>query len=292
MNTVGVVGTLLGEEPNLYFLEIFAGVIQAATAAGQTTTVFTLNDWHEAEHRVPLLCDGRIDGLIMLAPMLTTTADAWLPAHTPIVSIHANCELAGVVNLETDDEAGACRMVAHLLQLGHRRILHIGGPVGSVGAERRVEGYLRAHAEAGVRCRVDDVVRTAFSYEGGRRAMEDWLQGHRGEPLPHAVFGANDAIALGAVDTLRARGLQVPADLSVVGFDNTVLARTARLATVRQPLRELGERALQALVARIEGRRKGGQGEAAETAETIVLRTDIVAGLTLAAPRTTPLQID
>jgi LacI family transcriptional regulator len=288
MNTVGIVATLLGHEPNLYFLEIFTGVIQAATAAGQTTTVFTLNDWREAEQRIPAFCDGRIDGLIILGPMLQEDASAWMPTHTPLVSIHANCALPGIVNLESSDELGALQMVQHLLKLGHRRILHVGGPLGSSGAERRVEGYLRAHAAAGVPTHPDHIVRTDFSYEGGRRAMEEWLQHQRGELLPEVVFGGNDAIALGCIDALRARGLNVPADLSVVGFDNTVLARTARLATVRQPLLELGQQAVETLVARIEARRDGRQDEASAT---IVLPTEIVPGLTLAAPRGGPVRI-
>lgn len=288
MNTVGVVATLLGREPNLYFLEIFTGAIQAATAAGQTTTVFTLNEWYEAKERIPAFCDGRIDGLIILGPMLEADAATWMPTHTPLVSIHANKALPGIPNLESSDEAGALQMVQHLLQLGHRRILHVGGPVGSTGADRRVDGYLRAHALAELAPLSEHIVRTDFSYEGGRRAMEAWLQQHRGELLPEAVFGGNDAIALGCIDTLRARGLHVPVDLSVVGFDNTVLARTARLATVRQPLLELGQRAVQTLVARIEARRSGIPDEAAET---IVLPTEIVPGLTLAAPRGVPFRI-
>lgn len=288
MNTVGVVATLLGDEPNLYFLEVFAGIIRAATAAGQTTTVFTLNEWHEAEQRIPSFCDGRIDGLIIVAPMFPNGGSAWLPSHTPLVSIHANQDLANVVNLESDDEAGAFAMVRHMLQLGHRRILHIAGPAGSRGADRRILGYRRAHGEAGVLVDEVNIVRAAFSYECGRRAMEDWLRQQRGQALPDAVFGANDAIALGAIHTLTARGLQVPGDISVVGYDNTVLARAAHLATVSQPLRELGQRAVELLVGRIEAGRRGG---APEECSLIKLPTKIVPGLTLASPRAMPVRI-
>lgn len=288
MHTIGVVATLLGEEPNLYFLEVFTGIIQAATAAGQTTTVFTLNNWHEAEQRIPTFCDGRIDGLIIVAPLLPDDASAWLPSHTPAVSIHANRDLADVVNLGSDDEVGAFNMVQHMLQLGHRRIMHVGGPVGSRGADLRIEGYRRAHREAGETVDEANIVRTDFSYEGGRRAMDDWLQRRRGEALPDAVFGANDAIALGAMDTLRARGLHVPVDVSVVGYDNTMLARAARLATVRQPLRELGLRAVEILVGRIEA---GHRGTDQEGHSAVVLPTEIVPGLTLAAPRAAPFRI-
>ena len=288
MNTLGVVATLVGDEPNQYFLEVFNGVIQGAAEAGQTTTVFTLGTWDEARERVPQFCDGRIDGLILLAPLLDADAAQWLPEHTPVVSVHANHEIAGVVNLESDEEAGAFQMVSALIALGHRRILHVGGPQGTLGADRRVEGYRRAHAAAGRVPPPDHVLRAGFGAEDGRLALEAWLRRHRGQILPSAVFGVSDAAALGCIDALLARGLRVPADVSVVGFDDTVLARTARLATVRQPLRELGRRAVEVLIARIEARR---QDTPLRGPKNIVLPTETVAGATLAAPRAASLLI-
>lgn len=288
MNTLGVAATLVGDEPNQYFLEVFNGIIHGAAEAGQTTTVFTLGSWDEARERIPLFCDGRIDGLILLAPLLDADAALWLPEHTPVVSVHANHEIAGVVNLESDEEAGAFAMVSRLIEMGHRRILHIGGPEGTVGGDRRVKGYRRAHAVAGLVPPPDHVLRAGFSAADGRQALEAWLRRHRGENLPDAVFAVSDAVALGCIDTLMARGLRVPADISVVGFDDTVLARAARLATVRQPLSELGRRAVELLIARIEARR---QDTVLRGPHNIVLPTETVPGATLAAPRASSLLI-
>jgi LacI family transcriptional regulator len=282
IKTIGVVATLGGDEPNQYFLEVFNGIIHGAAEAGQTTTVFTLRSWDEARERVPAFCDGRIDGLVLLAPLLQADAADWLPEHTPMVAVHANQGIAGVVNLESDEEAGAFAMVSHMIGLGHRRILHVGGPVGALGADRRVSGYCRAHAAAGIDPLPAHILRAGFSAPDGRHALEDWLRQHPGEPLPEAVFAVSDAVALGCIDTLLARGLRVPADVSVVGFDDTVLARAARLATVRQPLRELGRQAVQVLVARIEA---SGQDTALRDTANIVLATELVPGATLAAPR-------
>ncbi len=288
MNTVGVAATLVGDEPNQYFLEVFNGIIHGAATAGQTTTVFTLGSWDEASERIPLFCDGRIDGLILLAPLLDASAAQWLPEHTPVVSVHANHEIDGVVNLESDEEAGAFAMVGRLLEMGHRRILHVGGPEGALGADRRVQGYRRAHAVAGLVPPPEHVLRAGFSAEDGRLALEAWLRTHRGEDLPDAVFAVSDAVALGCIDTLLARGLRVPADISVVGFDDTVLARAARLATVRQPLRELGRRAVEELIARIDARR---QDAPLRGPRNIVLPTETIPGATLAAPRARSLLI-
>lgn len=289
MNTIGVATTLSRNELNQYFLEVFNGVIEAAATAGQNTTVFALPDWKDGARRIPAICDGRIDGLILLAPLLDLDAAQYLPDHTPLVSVHANSELPGVVNLESDEEAGAYAMVRHMLGLGHRRILHIGGPADSVGAVRRVEGYLRAHADARVKPLPGYVVNGEFSAESGRRALDEWIQRHRAEALPQAIFGGNDAIALGCLDTLAARGIRTPADISVVGFDDTLLARSAHLATVRQPLRELGHRAVELLVGRIEAKH---QDSVYRTPNNIVLPTEIVLGPTLSKPRAKPLVLN
>jgi DNA-binding LacI/PurR family transcriptional regulator len=281
-NAIGLVANFLGEEPNLYFLEVFSGVIQGATAAGQTTAVFTLNDWDEAPARIPALCDGRVDGLILLGPRLRDDGSAWLPQHMPLVSVQADRSVSGAVNVESDDEAGAYKMVRQLLAIGHRRILHVAGPPGFSGANLRLEGYLRAHTEAGVKPAPGHVVHAPLTLEGGREAMQEWLLHHRGRPLPEAVFGCNDAIAFGCIETLRGRGLRVPEDVSVVGYDHTLMARWVHMATVRQPLHEIGRRATEVLVQRIEAFRRG---EPYSGPFNIVLPTEIVPGATLAEPR-------
>jgi len=287
-NAIGFVTPFLGEEPNLYFLEIFSGLVHAAAAAGQTIVVFTLADWTEGPQRIPSFCDGRVDGLILLAPLLPAAEAPWLPEHTPLVSLHAQHPLAGVVNLQSDDESGAFEMVSHLLALGHRRILHLAGVPGVAGVEARVRGYLRAHAAAGVRPAAAHLVRTRLTVDGGREAMQDWLRRHRGKPLPDAVFAGNDAIAHGCMDVLRTRGLRIPADISVVGFDDILLARASRMATVRQPLHELGRRAVDVLMQCIEARRSG---QAYRGAMEIILPTEMVLGVTLGRLRETPLLV-
>lgn len=288
-NAIGFITTLMGRDPNAYFLEVFGGVIQGAMATQQTTAVFTLASWDEAPTRIPALCDGRVDGLIVLAPRLEDDGQAWLPEHTPMVSVHASGNWrVGGVNFETDDEAGAYEMVRQMFALGHRHILHVGGPAGFPSAERRVAGYLRAHADAGMTPPLDAVSRVPFTAEGGREAMRAWLQRHRGQPLPEAVFGGSDAIAIGCMEALVSHGLNIPRDISVVGFDHTLLARTLQMAAVRQPLHEMGHQAVEVLVQLIEASRRD---EAYAGPSNIVLLPETVAGRTLAEPRREPLLV-
>lgn len=280
-NTIGVVTSYWTAGTNAYFMDVFGGIIEVATAAEQTTSVFMLRNWGEAPRRIPAWGDGRVDGLIVLAPMIGNDASDWMPTHIPCVTVHSNYAVDGVVNLDSDDEAGAFDAVSRMLALGHRRILHIAGPNVLAGAERRAAGYFRAFAAAGLTPPADHVVHAQLHLAGGRNAMLEWLLRHPGAPLPEAVFCFNDAIALGCMEELKTRGLRVPEDVSVVGFDDTALAGTARMSTVRQPLHSFGQRAAEILLEQIEARQAGGRWQGPDQ---IVLPTELVLRETLAAP--------
>lgn len=252
MQTLGVVAVVDGGELNHYFSEIFSGVLTAAAQQGQNTTAFTLGGWPQASGRIRGFCDGRIDGLILLAPTFTR-AQVQLPAHLPFVSIHANSALPGVVNIESDEEEGAFKLVQHLIARGHWRIMHLAGPSGLIGAERRICGYKRALAAARIPLERSLLVSAGYTTALGREAMRGWLRKHAGAPLPHAVFCANDVVAIGCMEALAEAGWRVPQDISVAGFDDTLAARTVvpQLTSVRQPLREMGARAVEILLARL-----------------------------------------
>jgi len=283
MNTLGVAAVVDGNELNQYFLEVFNGVVEMAARHGQSTTVFTLHDWGKDTHRLPGFCDGRIDGLILIAPTMSTDALAVLPEHTPCIAVHSNVPLPRSVNLETDEERGAFEMVSHLISLGHRRIMHLSGMRGLLGAERRIRGYHRALSSA--RIRKDDslLIETGFSTECGRRAMLDWLKRSRGQPLPQAIFCANDGIAIGCLEVLAGAGYKVPNDVSVVGFDDTLAARSTvpQLTTVRQPLRAMGAKAVEIVLDRIKESRIAALDR---TPHTVVLPTELVMRASIAAP--------
>lgn len=275
MHTLGV-AAVISETGELdhYFLEVFNGVIEAAAHHNQNTTVFTLHDWERDAARVPTFCDGRVDGLILVAPINCGELAKLLPTHTPFVALHANTTLPGVLNLESDEETGAYEMVKHLIALGHRRILHLAGPQSLIGPQRRLAGYKRALTEA--KLPLDDtyVVECAFNTISGRTRMREWLDKHSGKSLPHAVFCASDGIAIGCLETLAAAGLRVPHDISVAGFDDSLAARMTmpQLTTVRQPLRAMGIRAVELLLERIKQRHEPVE---APTTGNVVFPTEL-----------------
>src|SRR5213079_705799 len=150
--------------------------------------------------------------------------------------------------------SGADQAMQHLLRLGHRRIGAITGPRSWVATEDRRRGYHAALAAAGVLPDPALEVEADFEILGGRRAAEALLD--LAEP-PTAIFAFNDNHAIGALQAARARGLRVPEDLSVVGFDDVEHATivTPRLTTVRQPLAEMGRTAVSLLMRLLEGQR-------------------------------------
>jgi len=281
-NAIGIIASHWTEDANLYFMEVFGGIIEIATVRQQTAAVFMLRGWHEAQRRIPELCDGRVDGLIFVAPCLGPDASGWMPNHMPSVSMHSENAIPGAVNLEPQEETGSFGAVSHMLAIGHRRILHIGGPAGLLGVERRLAGYRRAHAAASVELPDDHVVHSSLNADGGRDAMLGWLCRHPQGPLPDAVFCGNDAIALGCIQALAMQGLRVPEDVSVVGFDDILFARAARLTTVRQPLHAMGRRAAEVLLEQIEAKREGGPWQGPSN---IVMPTEFIQRATLTPPR-------
>ena len=259
MNTIGVAAVIGGEELNSYALEIFTGILVAAARYEQSATMFTLHDWDRDTGRLHNWCDGRIDGLIMIAPTLTPEAAKGLPTHAPFVALHSNFQLPNVINIESDEERGAYEMVRYLVAQGHRRIMHVTGDRGLIGPERRIKGYKRALAISRLPFSNSLFVPATFGDGAGRTAIRQWLKRHAGEPLPDAVFCANDSMAIGCIEALAEVGLRVPDDISVAGFDDALVARTTvpQLTTVRQPLRAMGFRAVEVLLDSI--RRQNGE---------------------------------
>lgn len=283
MNTIGVAAVIGGGELNGYAMEIFTGILGAADRASQNTTMFTLHDWDRDTARLHGWCDGRIDGLILIAPTLTKAAAKLLPSHTPFVALHSNTAMPNVVNIESDEERGAFEMVLYLIAQGHRRIMHVTGDRGLLGPERRIKGYKRALAAGRISFNPSLFVEADFGEGSGRSAMRNWMKQHVGEPMPEAVFCANDAIATACMEVFAEAGLRVPEDVSVAGIDDTLAARTTvpQLTTIRQPLRAMGSRAVEVLLSSIQAQ---NEGRDFEIGEPIVFPVEIVVRASVGIP--------
>lgn len=143
--------------------------------------------------------------------------------------------------------AGAYEATRHLLELGHRRIAYIGGPPRAGCDVVRAHGWAAAMQEAGIRVDLEAVPRLAYSFEHGLDAATLMLDRRN---APSAIFAGSDASAMGVLEAARRLGISVPDELSVVGFDDTILARSATppLTTVHQPIADIGRTSVTTLL--------------------------------------------
>ena len=164
-----------------------------------------------------------------------------LLSSIPVRVADTKCISIGATNF-----TGGITAAEHLLSLGHRRIAHAGGPHSVDCSHARLAGYSSALRQAGIQLDESLITHSAFSYDAGRQAARDLLDR---SDRPTAIFAANDEIALGIMEEARRRSIRIPQDLSVVGFDDTFLARRSapRLTTVAQPLLEMGRVATRSL---------------------------------------------
>ena len=174
-----------------------------------------------------------------------------------------------------DNEGGSHEATRYLMELGHTRIACVAGPADASSANERVSGFRRAVAEAGLP--EQPVVEADFHFSGGREATARLLDS--GVAFS-AVFAANDLMAAGAIRELAARGITVPGDDSVMGFDDAPLAEmiSPALTTMRQPLQDMAHTAVSMLLSRVTS----GDGGAAVRK---VLRTSLVIRESTAAYR-------
>lgn len=254
LDTIGIVTDINGAELNLYFLEIFYGILEAAADYRQNTTVFSISDWRNDEDRILQLFDGRVDGIIFIAPItLPLDRFAGLQYHTPFVTIHSNVLDKHLTNIDIDDEGGAYMIVRYLIAQGHRRIAHFAGSEGVRGAQLRTQGYCRALEDAGIPHDDSLIIPCGYSLHSGRYSMGKFLETTPSNALPTAIFCGNDTIAYGCVEILTAHGIRVPEQISIAGFDDSLMARLTQpaLTTICQPFRRMGQRAVERLLPKI-----------------------------------------
>jgi LacI family transcriptional regulator len=239
-------GLLIPDFANPVYAEIIKGAEQEAGRLGYgLMTASSAGVRLGLQHYLDLLGQGRVDGLLFAGEDSGHALAHLLAADVPFVLV--NRSVPGSQRyVVLDDERASRLAVAHLAELGHRRIAHLAGPEVADTSRRRQSGYLAALREAGLPARPEDVVHADYTATGGDAALTRLLAR---PDRPTAVFVANVASAVGALHAAHTLGLSVPRDLSVVAVHDMPLAGhlVPALTTVRMPLAEMGRRALERL---------------------------------------------
>jgi LacI family transcriptional regulator len=222
---------------------------------------------------------SRLSGTLVDGALLVTPTVVDVSYGAPIVAVDPHTGPSGFPTVDSDNLHGARLATEHLLGLGHRRIAMLTGRPDLESARLRERGYREALAAAGVP--VDDRLVRVGSYDADA-ALEPARELLAAADRPTAVFAANDVSAIATVEVATGLGLRVPADLSVVGFDNIPESalNDPPLTTVDQPIRTMGQRAIDLLVALI----RGGEPELTH----VTLPTRLVVRASTAAPGTAP----
>ena len=246
---------------NYFFVEVLQGVQERISQSGYDLIIYgvTASATNQANQLEPilrrLLQRGRSDGMLLFSMNLPSPLGEKLrQLKTPLVLVDAFSSSFDSITI--DNKLGAYTATKHLLSLGHTRIGMISANLGSAPARLRLEGYRKALAEHGIPFderyhKVSSLLKQdGFSREAGYISMADMLE--LGPQLPTAVFASSDVQAIGAINALRDRGLKVPDDMAVVGFDDIELAKHVGLTTMRQPMYEMGVLAVDQLIRRIQ----------------------------------------
>lgn len=248
------IGVLLNDLHNPFFAEVFDGIAAAASDVDQKLLLTTGLNVSSGERRaINSMIEHRVDGIILVGTRIASAEIARIAQAVPTVILGRTVRDQRVDCVTNHDAEGARIAVEHLVALGHNDIAHIDGGAGAGAAARR-GGFEKACREHGLER--FEVVSGDYTEQAGVDGARRLTSKRRRRPS--AIFGANDLVAIGALDTLIEAGLRVPEDLSVIGYDNSPIARLSRLSltSVDQSTQRLGRVAIDLLRSRIDGRRE------------------------------------
>lgn len=252
--TIGIMLTALSHP---FHPEVVEGVTDELETTPYQEILITGGLTPERQQRsIEALVDRQVDGLIIIAPQMSSAWLEQLGASLPTVVVARHGGATAFDTVVDDDQGGARLMVDHLVGLGHRRIVHTSHPAGDLERPHvlahtaRCDGFIRAMQRHGLE---PDVIETAYTEEGGYRAGVEALS--RPTP-PTAIFAGADIAALGVLRAAEEHGLRVPEDLTVTGYDNVNASSIGRvsLTTVDQSGHLTGQMSARLLLERLDGR--------------------------------------
>ena len=253
------IGILYANPSANYLSEFLLGSLEQSSLSGCQLVIEKCEGAESEVEAIRRLVKGGIDGVILPAPLCDSemSLKAVHEAGVAAVLVASGKPAAELSAISINNFEAARAMTRHLLELGHRRIGFINGHPNQTATGQRFHGYVEAMTEAGLSVDADQVAQGYFTYRSGLEAAEKLLDSGR----PTAIFASNDDMAAATMAVAHRRGLDVPSDLAVTGFDDTPLAATVwpALTTIHQPIAEMAREAVRLLVEQIRSRRGGSE---------------------------------
>ncbi len=254
------IGLLYSNPSAAYLSQFLVGALDGARKAGSHLVIEACESEDDAEQSevARRLATADVEGVILPPPLSESVAilTELAAADTPVVTVAMGKLYPNALNVRIDDFAAAAEMTDYLLDLGHRRIALIKGHPEHIASIERERGFLAAVQRAGLKPEDVAIEQGYFTFRSGLEAAEKLL---RREVRPTAIFASNDDMAAATVSVAHRLGLDVPRDLTVVGFDDTSPATTVwpELTTIRQPVSAMAEAAFDLLLTELRSRRRG-----------------------------------
>ena len=251
---------------------VISGIEDIANQEGYNVIISQSNDFYRKEvSNTNTLLDSRIDGLIVSLAMETTRYDhfeTFLQNGIPIVFVDRVCPELDTDRVVIDNFNAAYTATKHLIDQGFKAIAHLEGAQNRLVFKDRKEGYVAALRDHAIDVNEDFIVYSRLSFEEGFQSMEKLL---KGKIIPRAIFCSTDTAAIGAMQCLKSKGIRVPTDMAIIGFNDDPTARIIDppLTTISQPSVEMGRIAAQQVLKKLR------QNEVIKS-ETIVLKTKLI----------------
>lgn len=251
----GIIGIIVPDLTNPFYTEVLAGAETEAYSTGHTFLLMNaIGNYEKESAYLSMLRERRVDGMLFLGGRINLKngdeeLDQELIQHAstiPTVLINGTVKGNVLTRVATDEYKGACMAVQYLIDNGHKHIAFLGGEMHMSTTSSKLRAFKKTLKDAGLTIREEWILPDSFSIDSGRKQMEHLLSLKK---QPTAVFCVNDFVAIGAIKTAIDHGVQVPEDMSIVGFDDIPLAHhfIPEITTVSQEANELGRTAIQVL---------------------------------------------
>jgi LacI family transcriptional regulator len=243
------IGLVIPDVRNPFFTDLVRGAEDVANERGYSLLFCNTDDDLKKEIKyINNLIEKRVDGIALAgAAERNQSLEENIDIKVPIVSLDRNVYFKGIEGkIEVDNFSGAYDAVTHLIQLGHKNIMFLSGPLNIKLSKDRLEGYKRALADNNIAYNEKLVIFGKYSSESGYERIRNRTL----DKSMTAIFCGNDLIAIGAMNALKEKNIRIPEDISIVGFDDIYISSlvTPALTTVTQPSYEIGYQAVEILI--------------------------------------------